>query len=213
MVDRAPLSRLLIVERDGRLMVVDRITGATPPTAAERMAEHDRRMGVDAIRPELPAPNSKADIIPATPPRLVGLPGKKTLEPLAPVKARAGGDAAAAKPWAHVASTAPSTHMRPANPSMASSTYGSKTLVTNKWWDAKGPRTITLTRGVQAELTSGVVAVILAMIVAAAVALWVSPALFFAAAFLLLRFGGHVVGPLGAAIIDKAEAKGKDRRR
>lgn len=39
-------------------MVIDRKSGAVPPTAAERMAEHDRRMGVEAIRPVLPTPAS-----------------------------------------------------------------------------------------------------------------------------------------------------------
>lgn len=51
MADRPPPSRYAIVERGGRLVVLDRDTGRTPPTAAERMAEHDRRMGNEPIRP------------------------------------------------------------------------------------------------------------------------------------------------------------------
>ena len=37
MVDRPPPSRFSVVERGGRLVVIDRETGQTPPTAAERM--------------------------------------------------------------------------------------------------------------------------------------------------------------------------------
>src|SRR3546814_13143043 len=57
--DRPPPSRFAVIERGGRLVIVDRTTGKTPPSAAERMAEHDRRMGlVAAKRPEtvVPAP-------------------------------------------------------------------------------------------------------------------------------------------------------------
>src|SRR3546814_11112198 len=50
---RPPPSRFAVIERGGRLVIVDRTTGKTPPSAAERMAEHDRRMGlVAANRPE-----------------------------------------------------------------------------------------------------------------------------------------------------------------
>ncbi|HWV61477.1 MAG TPA: hypothetical protein VN034_12515, partial [Sphingopyxis sp.] len=51
MVDRPPPSRFSVVERGGRLVVIDRETGRTPPTAAERMDAHDRRMDVEANRP------------------------------------------------------------------------------------------------------------------------------------------------------------------
>lgn len=45
MSDRPPPSRYRIVERGGRLQVIDSATGKTPPTAAERMAEHDDARG------------------------------------------------------------------------------------------------------------------------------------------------------------------------
>src|SRR3546814_6349966 len=51
LVDRPPPSRFSVVERGGRLVVIDRETGRTPPTAAERMDLHDRKTGVEPIRP------------------------------------------------------------------------------------------------------------------------------------------------------------------
>lgn len=41
MLEHAPPSRLTILEKGGRLVVVDRLTGAPPATAAERMAIWD----------------------------------------------------------------------------------------------------------------------------------------------------------------------------
>eukprot|EP01034_Spumella_vulgaris_P013362 gene13362-17041_t len=43
--------RYSVVERGGRLVVIDTQTGQTPPTAAERMDNHDRALGVEPIRP------------------------------------------------------------------------------------------------------------------------------------------------------------------
>ncbi|WP_194954645.1 hypothetical protein, partial [Sphingopyxis solisilvae] len=51
MVDRPPPSRFSVVERGGRLVVIDRETGQVPPTAAERMEVHDRKLGIEPIRP------------------------------------------------------------------------------------------------------------------------------------------------------------------
>src|SRR3546814_10425355 len=57
LVDRPPPSRFSVVERGGRLVVIDRETGRTPPTAAERMDLHDRKKGVEPIRPAKTAAN------------------------------------------------------------------------------------------------------------------------------------------------------------
>src|SRR3546814_10294620 len=51
LVDRPPPSRFSVVERGGRLVVIDRETGQTPLSAAERMDLHDRKAGVEPIRP------------------------------------------------------------------------------------------------------------------------------------------------------------------
>ena len=51
MADRPPPGRYSVVERGGRLVVIDRETGRTPPSAAERMADHDRRMGSEPAPP------------------------------------------------------------------------------------------------------------------------------------------------------------------
>ena len=55
MVDRPPPSRFSVVERGGRLVVIDKETGQIPPTAAERMDIHDRKIGVEPIRPAKPS--------------------------------------------------------------------------------------------------------------------------------------------------------------
>ena len=52
MADRPPPGRYSVVERGGRLVVIDRETGRTPPSAVERMVDYDRRMGNE---PPLPA--------------------------------------------------------------------------------------------------------------------------------------------------------------
>jgi hypothetical protein len=45
------------------------------------------------------------------------------------------------------------------------------------------------------------------VVIAAIVVAFIEPLLLFVAAFLLFRFGGHVLGPIGAGIIDKALAE------
>jgi len=79
-----------------------------------------------------------------------------------------------------------------------------KTIVTGKWWDAKGPRTVELGPKGQAELTGGFMFLFFGVVIAAIVALFIAPLLLFIGAFLLFRFGGQILGPIGAGIIDKA---------
>ena len=53
-------------------MVIDKETGQTPPTAAERMDMHDRKMGVEQIRPaarQAPPEPAAAIVEAATPPQ------------------------------------------------------------------------------------------------------------------------------------------------
>src|SRR3546814_457647 len=84
---------------------------------------------------------------------------------------------------------------------------GRKTIVTAKWWDAKGPRTIELGAKGQAELTGGFMVPFFGLVIAAIVAAFVEPLILFIGAFVLFRFGSNVLGPIGAGIIDKALAE------
>lgn len=199
MADRPPPSRYAIVERGGRLVVLDRDTGRTPPTAAERMAEHDRRMGNEPIRPaaravpEAPAPAK----IPEAPPP----PARPTADRA--VAARANRK----QPWTNrdarpAAPPAPARAARPA----AVAASGRKTIVTGKWWDAKGPRTIALGPRGRQTLSSGFTTLALVLLVVAIAALFIAPLVAFAGAFLLFRFGGQILGPIGAGVVDRAVA-------
>ena len=226
MADRAPPSRYSVVERGGRLVVIDRQTGRTPPSAAERMAAHDRRHGHAAERPVLPEPVSESLVEPTRPPKTVAAP------PASVRAARREADAAKRErqpavrgeskraPWGGQnerarsetpASPAPSPIAAPTParvPSRApASLPGRKTIVTGKWWDAKGPRTLELGPKGQAELSGGLMFLFFGVVIAAIVALLVQPLLLFVGAFLLFRFGNQILGPIGAAIVDKALAE------
>lgn len=84
---------------------------------------------------------------------------------------------------------------------------GRKTIVTGKWWDSKGPRTIELSPKGQQVLSSGFITLFFALLIAAIVALFVEPLILFAGAFLLFRFGRNIIGPIGAGLVDKALAE------
>ncbi|MFZ5726866.1 MAG: hypothetical protein ACOY4C_10655 [Pseudomonadota bacterium] len=220
MADQAPPSRYSVVERGGRLVVIDRETGETPPTAAERMAEHDRQLGVEPIRP------AKARVAPDTSAAArveSGLSARPApmQEPAAwPEKVTDGrGRLAAAiaernkRPWNNPApddrpipQAAPTPARIVSRP--APHVGGArKTIVTGKWWDAKGPRTVELGPRGQAELTGGFLFLFFGVVIAAIVALFIAPVLLFVGAFLLFRFGEKVLAPIGAGIIDKAIAE------
>jgi hypothetical protein len=226
LVDRAPPSRYSVVERGGRLVVVDRETGRTPPSAAERMAEHDRRRGHAAERPVLPDRVSETLVEPARPPRTVAAPAASVRA------ARRGADAAKRErqaamqgeskraPWGGQkqrarpqtpATRAPAPAEAPAParaaPRSAASLPARKTVVTGKWWDAKGPRTLELGPKGQAQLSGGLMVLFFGVVIAAVVALLVEPLLLFIGAFLLFRFGSQILGTIGAGIVDKALAE------
>ena len=215
MVDRPPPSRFSVVERGGRLVVIDRETGQTPPTAAERMDLHDRKMGVEPIRP---AKTSTPPDMSANARAESGLSARPA--PAQQAAAASGGrDRVAAtvakrtkQPWKN-----PQPNDRPAlksNPEPARipnrpapQAGGRKTIITAKWWDAKGPRTIELGEKGQAELTGGFMFLFFGLVIAAIVVGFIEPLLLFAGAFLLFRFGGQILGPIGAGIVDKAIAE------
>lgn len=218
MADQAPPSRYSVVERGGRLVVIDRETGQTPPTAAERMAEHDRKLGVEPIRP------AKASVAPdmsAAARAESGLSARPAPMPkpaARPAKANDGRDRLAAaiaerdrRPWNN-----PAPDDRPAPQSAPARIAGRpaphvggarKTIVTGKWWDAKGPRTVELGPKGQAELTGGFMFLLFGVVIAAIVVLFIAPVVLFVLAFLLFRFGNRILAPIGASIIDKALAE------
>lgn len=224
MADRLPPSRYSVIERGGRLVVIDRDTGTVPLTAAERMAEHDRRMG---HQPARPTPREG---------REENQSGSNAAAPKAP--ARSSSDRMAAsvaamnnkRPWSGSAkpATARPPAPKPGLPQTAASkpapaatapkrprptdagtsaSYGRKTIVTGKWWDAKGPRTIELGPKGQQVLGGGFTTLFFGALIAAIVLLFISPVVAFAAAFLIFRFGGNILGPIGAGVIDKALAE------
>lgn len=206
MVDRPPPSRFSVVERGARLVVIDRDTGQTPPSAAERMAEHDRRMGNDRIVPAArPAAAEPAPTVIAEP-----APQRQPSRPPNERMAAAVAEMTRKQPWSQKpkgAAQQPQPARIRARPQPTATTGALKTIVTSKWWDAKGPRTIELGPQGQRELTGGFMTLVFVALIAAIVALFVAPVLLFAAAFLLFRFGGNILGPIGAGLIDKALAQ------
>ncbi|WP_188237788.1 hypothetical protein [Sphingopyxis sp. LK2115] len=221
MADQAPPSRYSVVERGGRLVVIDRETGQTPPTAAERMAEHDSKHGVEPIRPT----KARGDSAPAAVMRAEtgqsDRPAPTQEAAARPENVKDGRDRLAAviagrnkRPWNNPApGDRPAPHAAPTPARIASRPAprvggARKTIVTGKWWDAKGPRTVELDPRGQAELTGAFLFLFLGVGIAAIVALFIAPVLLFVGAFLLFRFGDKVLAPIGAGIIDKALAAG-----
>ncbi len=220
MVDRPPPSRLFVVERGGRLVVIDRETGQTPPTAAERMDAHDRNLGIEPIRPAKTPPKTSASPDMSAAARaesgLTARPApvpKPAARPTAAHDRKERADAATTgrnKPWSRQPTDRSAPQAAPAriasNPPLAGG-GARKSIVTSKWWDAKGPRTIELGPKGQTELTGGFMAVFFGLVIAAIIALFIEPLLLFVGAFVLFRFGGNLVGPVGARIVDKALAE------
>lgn len=177
-------------------MVIDSETGQTPLSAAQRMDLHDRKMGVEPIR------SARTAAAPENPPPAPAAP-RAANRPVASAAAerhrqQPGGD----KPTGQ-----PPTVRIPPQPTARSQTGGRKTIVTAKWWDAKGPRTIELGQQGQGELTGGFMMLFFGTLIAAIIMAFVEPLILFVAVFALFRFGGHVIGPIGAQIVDKALAE------
>lgn len=187
-------------------MVIDRETGRTPPTAAERMDAHDRRMGIEANRPAARAAPVGAETIPDP-----AGPAPQRETPRAPNDrmAAAVAEMNRKQPWSRKAESParPARIAERPQPRPGTQTGGRKTIVTSKWWDAKGPRTIELGAKGQAEFSGGFMALFFGIVIAAIVMLFIEPLLLFAGAFVLFRFGGNVLGPVGARIVDKALAE------
>lgn len=188
-------------------MVIDRETGLTPLSAAERMDLYDRKMGIEPMRPVAREPAPEAAPAAKTPPTRTppptARPGNRMEAAVAAMNRKQPWEdkpkAAAAPPPPRIPARSPS--------STAAAAGGRKTIVTGKWWDAKGPRTIELGPKGQQVLSGGFVTLLLVMVIAAVVALFIEPLLLFVGAFVLFRFGGNFLGPIGAGIVDKALAE------
>ena len=208
MVDRPPPSRFSVVERGGRLVVIDCETGQIPPTAAERMNAHDRRMGVEPNRPAARAAPAEVETMLDTP---EAAPAPQRASPGSANNRKTAAVAATDRkqPWGQKAEGAgqPRPARTPQRPELQPQAGGRKTIVTAKWWDSKGPRTIELGPKGQTEFTGGFMFLLFGLVIAAIVVAFIAPLLLFAGAFLLFRFAGNFLGPIGAAIIDKALAE------
>lgn len=220
MVDRPPPSRFSVVERGGRLVVIDKETGQTPPTAAERMDLHDRNLGVEPIRPAKTSTTPDMSTAARAESGLSARPAPAQQVAASTAVTNGGRDRVAAavaernkQPWKNPQPNdrpALKSNAKPARiPSRPAPQAGGtrKTIVTGKWWDAKGPRTIELGEKGQAELTGGFMFLFFGLVIAAIVVGFIEPLLLFAGAFVLFRFGGNFLGPIGAGIIDKALAE------
>ncbi|WP_257545952.1 hypothetical protein [Sphingopyxis sp. DBS4] len=212
MADRPPPGRYSVVERGGRLVVIDRETGRTPPSAAERMADYDRRMGNE---PALPAAQRFPVDAFADPSAPVI---ERVIEPpVPPVSDRMVATVAAMnrkQPWQDqrpAAAAGPARIAQRPQPRPQSgarpATGARKTIVTGKWWDAKGPRTIELGPKGQQVLNGGFATLFFVVLIATIVGLFIAPVLLFIGAFLAFRFGGKILAPIGAGIVDKALAE------
>lgn len=202
-------------------MVIDKETGQTPPTAAERMDIHDRKMGVEPIRPAKPsaAPDMSAAARAESGLSARPAPTRKTPAPVATLAAENSGKGRIAaaiaernkRPWNPTPNDRPAPRASSAPAQIASSrplqAGARKTIVTGKWWDGKGPRTIELGPKGQQVLSGGFVTLFVALVIAAIIALFIEPLLLFVGAFLLFRFGGNILGPIGAGFVDKALAE------
>ena len=188
--------------------MIDQTTGQTPATAAERMDIHDRALGIEPIRParSSAAPNTSAAARAES-----GLSARPA--PVDTAKARMAAKVTEMqnRPWKQAPSDrlAPKAEPAPARiPERATPpARGRKTIVTGKWWDSKGPRTIELGPKGQQTLSGGFVTLFFVAMFAAMIVMFIEPVVLFIGAFLLFRFGGNIIGPLGAGIVDKALAE------
>jgi hypothetical protein len=215
-----PPQRYRIVERGGRLEVIDALTGARPPSAAERMAAHDAAHGHAALRYDRlvedaeEAAKAQPQSAKPTPPPAIRPAAAAPSDPIRATLAKRS------NPWGDkndrsrpqlAAQSVAEAEARP-RPGSASGRpapattrrAGKDSIVTGKWWDAKGPRTITLGQRGRSKLSSGIMtslAIAMAIFIVLAI---IQPALLLVAGFALFRFGGTFIGPIGARLLDEA---------
>ena len=219
MVDRPPPARFSVVERGGRLVVIDSETGKVPLSAAERMDAHDRQLGVEPIRPARASAAPDMSAAARAESGLSARPAPAQQKRPDAASDRDKGRIAAAiaersrKPWSEAPPrdrSAPPPGAAPARIAErpAPQVGGQrKTIVTGKWWDAKGPRTIELSPKGQQVLSGGFATFFFVVLIAAIVVMVIEPLVLFVGAFLAFRFGGNILGPIGAGLVDKAIAE------
>lgn len=214
MPDQLPAPRYRIVERGGRLEVIDSETGGRPPTAAERMAAHDAAHGHAALRFD-----RLADMdAPAAAPPEPSLPPEPAARPAPPDAIRAA-IAQRVNPWGGRAQLgAQSQSEERARPSPGADQAATRRplrsrtprdenrmpMVTSKWWDSKGPRVLDLGAAGRAKLSGSFITAFIVVFFALIAMVIVQPALILVAGFALFRFGGTIIGPIGARLIDEA---------
>lgn len=184
--DSKPPSRLQILEQGGRLVVIDRLTGAPPPTAAERMK------ALDAERAEAERPQPAAT---ATPP------------PTQPRRTPQGARSPAPSPWRTAAEAA-----APAQRHVKSADKSERQITTRSWWDKKGPRTVSLSEQAEKTLMSGFLAIV-TISALALILLWTAlpeTPIFLVMAIILLA---HSLPTLGSALIDYGRNNSKKGQR
>lgn len=201
LVDRPPPSRFAVVEKGGRLVVIDRESGTTPPTAAERMAAHDQARGIEPIRPASKEPAVAAA---ATTPEALDT-RRSTAKDNRPAATPAR------SPWSGKEAKAGTALRPPANPASVTKTPrpagNRQIIVTGKWWDEKGPRTIELGPLGQTQLRNGLLALFAVLVGGIFLTQLIAPVLLLLYGFLLFRFGRNLFAPIGAKLIDKALAE------
>ena len=202
-------------------MLIDKETGQTPLSAAERMDLHDRSMGVEPLRPAKPsaAPDLSAAARAESGLSARAAPAQQSVANPAPAgndgKARIAAAIAGRnkRPWTPPQPTDRAALQSTPQPDRNTSRPAPgadgrrKTIVTSKWWDTKGPRTIELGPRGQQTLSGGFMTLAFVALIVAVVALFIAPVLLLAGAFLLFRFGGKILGPIGAGVVDKAIAE------
>lgn len=213
MVDRPPAQRYRIIERGGRLEVLDSETGGRPQSAAERMAIHDAAHGHAALRYDRIADNADGDAARAAP-----------ALPAAPVPARAAvrdpiraalekrtapapnsnggrlrlGAQSSAEAQARPQPKGGQSSSRPAPRSRK------KPIVTQAWWDTKAPRTLDLGETGRQRLSTGIATTLIVSVAIAIVLTVIQPVLLLIAGFLLFRFGRSIIAPIGTRLVDEA---------
>lgn len=212
-----PPQRYRIVERGGRLEVIDMLTGSRPPSAAERMAAHDAAHGHAALRYDrLTEANDVAAKAPPQPTKPAPTARQAAPAPSDPIRAALakrnnpwGDKNERTRPQLAAQSVAEAeARPRPGGPSgraaPAPQRAGKNSIVTGKWWDAKGPRTITLGERGRSKLSSSIMTLLAIAVAIFIVLAIIQPALLLVVGFMLFRFGGTFIGPIGARILDEA---------
>lgn len=222
MPDGLPSPRYRIVERGGRLEVIDSETGGRPATAAERMAAHDAAHGHAALRFDRLADMDE----PAAAPPEPSLPPEPAARPV-PTDAIRAAIAQRVNPWGGRAQLGAQSQSeerarpspgvdqgsaRPGPHARARRDKGRQPVNTSKWWDSKGPRTLDLGQAGRARLSSSLMTAFVISIFVMVAVFVIQPVLLLVAGFALFRFGGTIIGPIGARLIDeaiKADATGR----